>query len=81
MEIVNSVAMPAEPKSNCGRLRRTIFHNYVYMLTTNVESGIMLTANPLVKYIITSALLKAHLHHQVKISHFLVNGAHMHFLL
>ena len=70
-----------EFQNNCGRLRRAIFHNHVYMLTTSVESGIMLPANPLVKYILTSALLKAQMHHNIKISHFLVNGTHIHFIV
>ena len=51
------------------------------MLTTSVESGIMLPANPLVKYVLVSALLKAQLHHNIKISHFLVNGTHIHFIV
>ncbi len=83
MEITDNTELQSEPefKKKCGRLRRAIFHNHVYMLTTSVESGIMLPANPLVKYVISSALLKAQLHHQIKISHLLVNATHIHFLV
>ncbi len=49
MDPTNNTELPAAPefKAKCGRLRRSIFHNNFYMLTTSIESGIMLPANPL----------------------------------
>jgi len=46
-----------------------------------VEDGVMLPANPLVKFIISSAILRAMKHHPITISHFIVNGTHIHMIV
>ena len=63
------------------RLRKFIFHNHVHFVTCSVEEGIMLPANPLVKSIIKSAILRAQRLHPVVISHLLVNGTHIHMII
>ena len=63
------------------RLRKAIFNNAVYFLTLSTESGIMLPANPLVKFLIGSAMLRALEHHPIKISHYIVNGTHIHMIV
>ena len=63
------------------RLRKAIFNNKVYFLTLSVQEGIMLPANDLVKFVIKSALLRALKHHPITISHFIVNGTHIHIVL
>ena len=60
------------------RLRKAIFNNKVYFLTLSVREGIMLPANDLVKFVLKSAMLKALKHHPITISHFIVNGTHIH---
>ena len=63
------------------RLRKFIFNNDVHFVTFGVEEGIMLPANPLVTFILKGALLRAQKHHPVKISHFVVNGTHIHMIV
>ena len=63
------------------RLRKALFHNHIYFITCSVESGIMLPANPLVSFLIKSALIRAQEHHPIKISHLIVNGTHMHMIV
>lgn len=41
----------------------------------------MLPANPLAKFVIKAALLRAQNLHDVKISHFIVNGTHIHMIV
>ena len=63
------------------RLRKAIFNGGVYFITTSTENGIMLPANPLVKMLLLSALKRAFDLHPLKISHLIINGTHLHFLL
>ena len=63
------------------RLRKAIFNNGVYFLTLSTQSGIMLPANPLVHFIVKAAMLRAIEHHPIKISHYIVNGTHIHMIV
>lgn len=63
------------------RLRKLIFNNNVHFLTCSVEQGIMLPSNPLVNFIIKSAILRAIKHHPIKVSHDIVNGTHVHLFV
>ena len=63
------------------RLRKAIFNNGVYFLTLSVESGIVLPANPLTKFIVGAAMLRAIRHHPITISHYIVNGTHIHMIV
>jgi len=63
------------------KLRKALFHNHVYFITFSVQEGIMLPANDLVKFLIKSAILRAIGHHPITISHFIVNGTHIHIIL
>lgn len=63
------------------RVRKFIFNNHVHFITCSVEEGIMLPANPLVKFLIKSAMLRAMTHHPITISHFIVNGTHIHMIV
>lgn len=65
----------------CLRLRKFIFNNHIYFITTSVEKGIMLPANPLAKFVVKAALLRAQRLHPVIISHLLVNGTHLHMIV
>lgn len=68
-------------RKSCLRLRKFIFNNHVLFITTSVERGIMLPANPLSKFVIKAALLRAQRLHDLKISHFIVNGTHIHMII
>jgi REP element-mobilizing transposase RayT len=46
-----------------------------------VEEGIMLPSNPLVNFIIKSAILRATKHHPINVSHDIVNGTHTHLIV
>lgn len=50
-------------------------------MTLSVEQGIMLPANPVVKFLINAALGRAYQHHPIDINHFIVNGTHIHMIL
>ena len=63
------------------RLRKAIFNNGVYFLTLSAESGIVLPANPLTKFIVGAAMLRAVKHHPITISHYIVNGTHIHMIV
>ena len=63
------------------RLRKFIFHNHVHFITCSVEEGIMLPANPLAQFLVKAAIIRAQMLHPVKISHFLVNGTHLHMII
>lgn len=41
----------------------------------------MLPANPLVKFLIKAALVRAYKHHPLEINHFIVNGTHIHMIV
>jgi REP element-mobilizing transposase RayT len=62
------------------RLRKIILNNQIHFVTLSVEEGIMLPANPLVKFLIKAALIRAYKHHPLDINHLLVNGTHMHMI-
>ena len=62
------------------RLRKAIFNNGVYFLTLSTASGIMLPANPLMNFLLKSALLRAQMHHNINISHLITNGTHLHMI-
>lgn len=68
-------------KKPCLRLRKFIFNNHVHFVTSSVEEGIMFPANPLAQFVVKAALLRAQNLHDVKISHFIVNGTHIHMIL
>jgi len=63
------------------RLRKAIFNNGVYFLTLSAESGIILPANPLTRFIVGAAMLRALKHHPITISHYIVNGTHIHMIV
>ena len=63
------------------RLRKAIFNNGVYFLTLSAESGIILPANPLTRFIVGAAMLRALKHHPIRISHYIVNGTHIHMIV
>ncbi len=63
------------------RLRKLILNNKVYFVTLSVEEGIMLPANPLVKFLLKAALIRAFKHHPLEINHFIVNGTHIHMIV
>ena len=63
------------------RLRKAIFNNGVYFLTLSAESGIILPANPLTRFIVGAAMLRALKHHPITISHYIVNGTHVHMIV
>ena len=53
----------------------------VYFVTSSVEQGVLLPANPLMNMLITSCLAYAQQMHPVTISAFLVEGTHIHMIL
>ncbi len=63
------------------RLRKIILNNQIHFVTLSVEEGIMLPANPLVKFLLKSALIRAFKHHPLEINHFIVNGTHIHMIV
>jgi REP element-mobilizing transposase RayT len=56
-------------------------HGSVLSVTMSIEEGLLLLANPLCRAIIESALARAQHLHPVRISHFIVNGTHLHLTL
>ena len=63
------------------RLRKAIFNGNVYFVTLSVEQGVMLPSNPLVNFLVESAMARAYKHHKLNICHYLVNGTHIHMLI
>lgn len=63
------------------RLRKFIFNNHIHFITCSVEQGIMFPANPLAQFVIKAALLRAQRLYDIKISHFIVNGTHIHMIV
>ena len=63
------------------RLRKAIFHNGVYFLTASTEQGIMIPCNPLMNFLMKSALLRALKHHPINISHFIFSTTHLHMIV
>ncbi len=63
------------------RLRKVILNNKTYFVTLSVEEGILLPANPLIKFILKAALVRAFKHHPLEINHFIVNGTHIHMIV
>ena len=69
----NGSAMPRPPK--------VFRHNDVLFVTTAVEQGLLLPANPLVSFIILCCLARAQALFPVTVSAFIVEGTHAHLLL
>ena len=53
----------------------------VLFVTCALEQGLLLLANPLARLILTGCLSRAKAMYPVRVSHFLVNGNHIHMLL
>lgn len=56
-------------------------HGSVLFCTLSVEEGLLLLANPLCKAILESCLARAMELHPVKVSHFVVEGTHVHMIV
>ena len=54
--------------------------NHVVDLTLTLEEGLLLSANPLCKLIVESALARAQYHHPVTVSHYITEASHVHML-
>jgi REP element-mobilizing transposase RayT len=63
------------------RLRRVVPHRSALFVTTSVEEGLMLTANPLIALTLTSCMARALRLWPVRICDFVVEATHIHFLL
>lgn len=63
------------------RPRKFAFNKTVLLITTSIEEGILMPANPLVKLIILSCLARAQELHPVRICHFVVTATHAHLLV
>jgi REP element-mobilizing transposase RayT len=63
------------------RVRRVIPHKSALFVTTSVEEGLVLTANPLVALVLNSCIARATKLWPVRICDFVVEATHIHFLL
>lgn len=61
--------------------RKYFRNNDVLFVTCSLEQGLLLLANPLARSIIAGCLSRAKALYPVRLSHFLVNGNHIHMLL
>lgn len=63
------------------RPRKIIINRTVLFITTSLEEGILLTANPLMVAIILSALARAQFHHNLRICRVCVQATHVHLIV
>lgn len=63
------------------RPRKLIFNQTVLMVTTSVEEGLLLTANPLMVAIILGILARAQTLHPVRICRLMVEATHVHLIM
>ena len=56
-------------------------HGSVLFVTFSLEAGLLLLANPLSEAIVKCCLARAQTLHPVTISHFIVEGSHLHLIL
>jgi len=55
--------------------------NHIFDVTLTIEQGLLLPANPLMRFIVQCALARAVHQHPIKICHYLVEASHIHLLI